>query len=106
MKRTKSPNLSMLALMLVILLGFSYLWQSAAQEGKLDYSEVRQLFVQEKVESYSVSDYTLTMKLRQPLNGRDTVQYELYDLDLFQDDLWQLIQQQEQKGLITRYDYL
>ena len=105
MKRTKSPNLSMLALMLVILLGFSYLWQSAAQEGKLDYSEVRQLFVQEKVESYSVSDYTLTMKLRQPLNGRDTVQYELYDLDLFQDDLWQLIQQQEQKGLITHYDY-
>ena len=95
----------MLALMLVILLGFSYLWQSAAQEGKLDYSEVRQLFIQEKVESYAVSDYTLTMKLRQPLNGRETVQYELYDLDLFQDDLWELIQQQEQKGLITQYDY-
>ncbi|MDY3282679.1 MAG: ATP-dependent zinc metalloprotease FtsH [Dysosmobacter sp.] len=91
--------------MLVILLGFSYLWQSAAQEGKLDYSEVRQLFIQEKVESYSVSDYTLTMKLRQPVNGRETVQYELYDLDLFQDDLWDLIQQQEQKGLITHYDY-
>ena len=105
MKRSKSSNLSMLLLMLVILMGFSYLWQSAAREGKLDYSEVRQLFIQEKVESYSVSDYTLTMKLRQPLNGRETVQYELYDLDLFQDDLWQLIQQQEQKGLITRYDY-
>ncbi|WP_442873621.1 ATP-dependent zinc metalloprotease FtsH [Dysosmobacter sp.] len=105
MKRSKTPNFSMVALMLVILLGFSYLWQSAAQEGKLDYSEVRQLFIQEKVESYSVSDYTLTMKLRQPVNGRETVQYELYDLDLFQDDLWDLIQQQEQKGLITHYDY-
>ena len=31
----------------------------------MDYSEVRQLFIQEKVEKFAVSDYTLTMELRE-----------------------------------------
>ncbi len=61
MKRGKTSNLSFLLLMLVILMGLSYLWQSASGEGKLTYSQVRQLFVQERVSAFTVSDNTLTM---------------------------------------------
>ena len=104
MKRGKSSNLSFLLLVMVIALGFSYLWQSAASGSRLTYSQVRQLFVEEKVQSFTVSDYTLTMKLRQPENGRDTVQYELYDLQMFQEDLGELIGEQEARGILTR-DY-
>ncbi|MCI6567511.1 MAG: ATP-dependent zinc metalloprotease FtsH [Dysosmobacter sp.] len=93
-------------LMLVILMGISYLWQSSANEGKITYSQVRQLFVQERVSAFTVSDNTLTMKLNQPMaDGRDTVRYELDDVQWFKDDLGELVVQQAQKGIITAYDY-
>ena len=106
MKRGKTSNLSFMLLMLVILMGISYLWQSSANEGKITYSQVRQLFVQERVSAFTVSDNTLTMKLNQPMaDGRDTVRYELDDVQWFKDDLGELVVQQAQKGIITAYDY-
>ena len=50
MKRGKLSNLSLMAMLLILFLGFTYLWQSTASEGKLTYSQVRQLFLQEKVD--------------------------------------------------------
>ena len=106
MKRGKTSNLSFMLLMLVILMGISYLWQSSANEGKITYSQVRQLFVQERVSAFTVSDNTLTMKLNQPMaDGRDTVRYELDDVQWFKEDLGELVVQQAQKGIITAYDY-
>ena len=105
MKRAKSSNFSVLLLLLVFALGFSYLWQSAAQEGRVSYSQVRQLFIQEKVKSFTVSDYTLTLTLRKPQDGRETVRYELYDLASFREDLGDLVEEQYEKGIITDYDY-
>ena len=106
MKRGKTSNLSFMLLMLVILMGISYLWQSSANEGKITYSQVRQLFVQERVSAFTVSDNTLTMRLNQPMaDGRDTVRYELDDVQWFKDDLGELVVQQAQKGIITAYDY-
>ena len=106
MKRGKTSNLSFMLLMLVILMGISYLWQSSANEGKITYSQVRQLFVQERVSAFTVSDNTLTMKLNQPMaDGRDTVRYELDDVQWFKEDLGELVEQQAQKGIITAYDY-
>ena len=106
MKRGKTSNLSFMLLILVILMGISYLWQSSANEGKITYSQVRQLFVQERVSAFTVSDNTLTMKLNQPMaDGRDTVRYELDDVQWFKDDLGELVVQQAQKGIITAYDY-
>ena len=67
---------------------------------------MRQLFVQERVSAFTVSDNTLTMKLNQPMaDGRDTVRYELDDVQWFKDDLGELVVQQAQKGIITAYDY-
>ena len=106
MKRGKTSNLSFMLLILVILMGISYLWQSSANEGKITYSQVRQLFVQERVSAFTVSDNTLTMKLNQPMaDGRDTVRYELDDVQWFKEDLGELVEQQAQKGIITAYDY-
>ena len=73
---------------------------------QLDYSQVRQLFLQEKVEQVDISsDYVLTMKLREELDGSDVVRYQLYDFQLFYDDLNDLVQEQYAKGVITSYDY-
>ena len=105
MKQGRASGLSSLLLALVIIMGLSYVWESKAREGMVDYSEVRQLFIQEKVEKFAVSDYTLTMELREAVDGRKTVRHELYDLEVFREDLGELVEQQYDKGLITEYDY-
>jgi len=104
-KRGKPSNLGMILLLAVIVLCMAWLWQNTDSTPKLDYSQVVQLFKQEKVESFTVSDYTLTMKLYTEVNGSKTATYNLYDLQLFRDDLGSLIQQQSAKGIIKSYDY-
>ena len=105
-KQYKRPNLSFALLALVILLCVSWLWQADMGSQQLDYSQVRQLFLQEKVEQVDISsDYVLTMKLRGEFNGSDVVRYQLYDFQLFYDDLNDLVQEQYAKGVITSYDY-
>ena len=105
-KQYKRSNLSFALLALVILLCVSWLWQADMGSQQLDYSQVRQLFLQEKVEQVDISsDYVLTMKLREELDGSDVVRYQLYDFQLFYDDLNDLVQEQYAKGVITSYDY-
>ncbi len=106
MQRGKTSNLSFLLLLLVIVAGASYLWQSSEAQEKLEYSEVYQLFEQEKVESFAISsNYVLTMNLSSKFRGQETVSYKLYDFDLFYDDFNELVQEQYAKGIITEYDY-
>ena len=106
MQRGRPSNLSFLLLLLVIVAGASYLWQSSEAQEKLEYSEVYQLFEQEKVESFSISSsYVLTMNLNTKFQGRETVSYKLYDFTLFYDDFNDLVQEQYAKGIIKDYDY-
>lgn len=105
MKQPRRLNIGVLLLLLIVALCCSYLWQSARKPESLDYSQVRQLFEQEKVERFTISDHTLSMNLRESVNGSKTATYDLYDFDLFYDDLNSLVQQQYAKGIIKSYDY-
>ena len=97
---------SMLFLGLVIVLCLSMLWQMDTREGKLEYSQVRQLLEQEKVEALRVAtDGTLTLTLREELNGSKQVSYKLYSFQLFYDDMNDLVLEQYHKGIIKSYDY-
>ena len=96
---------SMVFLAVVIILCMNMLWQMDTREGKLEYSQVRQLFEQEKVESLSVTtNGTLTMTLREEVNGSKTVTYKLYSFQLFYEDLNDLVLEQYHKGIIKSYD--
>ena len=106
MKNSRAANaVTFVFLAAVMLVCAVYLWRSSTAAEPLEYSEVVQLFKQEKVESFTVSDNTLTMKLRTEIRGSTTAVYELYDFDLFYDDLNALVQQQAEKGIITSYEY-
>lgn len=105
MKQSGKFNISVVMLALIVVLCFSYLWQSSRQQDKLDYSQVRQLFQQEKVERFTISDHTLNMELREKVDGSKTAAYDLYDFDLFYDDINPMVQQQYAKGIIKSYDY-
>ena len=67
----------------------------------ISYYELRQLFAQEKVEEFSITDTRLTAKLK---DGSQAV-CDLYDFDLFYDDMNGLVQQQAAAGIIKNYDY-
>ena len=106
MKNQRSANaITFIFLGVVMLLCAAYLWRSNSTVEPLQYSEVVQLFEQEQVKSFTVSDQTLTMKLRSEIRGSTTAVYELYDFDLFYDDLNDLVQQQRKSGVITTYEY-
>ena len=104
-KQNRASNLSFLMLGLVILLCLSWIWQMNAQSERMGFSQVEQLFRQEKVESFVIRDNTLLMQLRGEPEGRDTLSYELYDFDLFYDTLGELVEEQVAKGVLTSYDY-
>ena len=104
-KQQRSPNVSFLLLALIMVLCFSWISQLNAGE-QPEYSQVRQLFEQEKVESFSISeDYVLSMTLREEVNGSTTLSYQLYDFQLFYDDLNALVLEQADLGIITAYNY-
>ena len=95
----------MLALALMAALILSWVWQLNNATPEVDYSRVRQLFMQEKVMKFDVQDHTLTMRLREEIEGSSIVTYDLYDFDLFYNDLHELIEEQYAKGIIQNYNY-
>ena len=102
-----SNNFSFVFLVLIIVLCASWLWQTETRSTQLDYSQVRQLFIQEKVEHFTIdSNYNLTMTLREARDDSvKTLRYRLFDFQLFYDDLNELVQSQYAKGILTGYDY-
>ena len=108
-KQNRTTNLSVLLLLLVIVLCASYLLRMDNQVPQLEYSQIRQLFEQEKVESVTFPDeHTLELHLREKvksLGDTDTVRYRIYDFAIFYEDLNDLIVEQKAAGIITYYDY-
>lgn len=105
-KQRRTPNVSIFFLIVVLMMCVSLLWQMDSQTTRLQYSQVRQLFLQEKVETVDIdTDLTMTLTLREAVNGSKTVQYKLYSFQLFYDDLNDLVQQQYADGIIKDYDY-
>ena len=108
-KQNRTTNLSVLLLLLVIVLCASYLLRMDNQVPQLEYSQIRQLFEQEKVESVTFPDeHTLELHLREKvksLGDTDNVRYRIYDFAIFYEDLNDLIVEQKAAGIITSYDY-
>ena len=104
-KKHRSSNFSFLFLALIILLCMNLLTRMD-QKPTPDYSEIRQMFEQEKVESFEFTDRTtLILNLRNAEEGEEALAYEIYSFELFYEDLNDLVQEQKAKGVITSYNY-
>ena len=79
----------------------AYVVSTMRTAGDITYSELRQYFLEEKVQEFSISDTRITAKLK----GGSTVTSDLYDFDLFYQDLNELVQKQYDSGIITAYNY-
>ena len=103
--RERASSLGVVLLLAIMALAASWLLQNNADMPQVDYAQARQLFVQEKVQRFTVRGNTLTLELREELKGSKTVSHELYDFQLFQDDLMPLVLAQSDKGIIEDYDF-
>jgi cell division protease FtsH len=98
-KRRFNGGSVVLLLLLSVLL---YLVLTGMQKtDDISYAKMRQLFEQEQVKEFAISDTRLTAKLV----GDKTATCDLYDFDLFYEDLNDLVVQQKAAGIITDYDY-
>ena len=79
----------------------AYVVSAMRTAGDIPYSELRQYFLEEKVQEFSISDTRITAKLK----GGSTVTSDLYDFDLFYQDLNELVQEQYDSGIMTAYNY-
>ena len=74
---------------------------------KMTYSEVKDLFTSEKVQSfvYDGTSNELTMKVRDASakDGTKEVKYSMYSFSLFYEDLGDTIEQQYKNGIIKEY---
>ena len=90
-----------LVFLILCLLVVMYLARTMSRQGDISYSDMRQLFVEEKVQSFVISDTRLTATLK----DQTTATCRLHDVQLFFDDLNDLVVDQYEKGIITQYDY-
>ena len=97
-RRFNFRGIILLVLGLVLLLTLA---GNMRRSNGITYGEMRELFVQEKVESFSIIDHTLTATLK----DESTAVCYLYSFDLFYDDLNDLVVEQHDAGIITSYNY-
>ena len=99
----KKRRISFGGILLLLLLGavIYFLVRSARNADAVSYAKLRQLFEQEQVTEFNVSDTLLTAKLKD--GSRATC--DLYDFATFYEDLNDLVVQQKAAGIITDYNY-
>ena len=105
-KRRKSFDIGFYVLVLLALVLAYYALYGVNNGASITYAEAKQYFLQERVETFQVSGNTLTMNVRDSSvsSGRLTVRCELYSVELFDNDLGELIDQQYRDGIILDYD--
>jgi len=101
----KPRDVGFYVLIFIVLLATIYMLVSSNDADKLSYSEVRDLFAQEKVDSFTIEGDTLILHLREPVENRTTVTYDLYSFSVFYEDFHEIVDEQYAKGIITNYDY-
>ena len=94
-------NFRPLIFLVLCLLVVMYLARTMSRQNDITYGEMRQLFVQEKVQSFAINDTRLTATLK----DQTTATCHIHDFALFYDDLNDLVVEQYEKGIITAYDY-
>ena len=105
-RRGKRRNqIGWVLLIIGILAAVYFLYTNSNQPQEINYSEVVAQFQQENVRSFKVTGTKLVMNLYQNYNGESYMIYDLYDVQMFREDLGNLIASQKNRGIITAYDY-
>ena len=81
--------------------------KDTAPDSVESYSELADLFTQEKVQSFTTEGNKIILEVRtgDAEKPTDEKSYDLYSFSVFYEDFHDLIWQQHQKGILKEYDY-
>ena len=106
-KRNRTRDIGFYVLIFVLIACTVYMLTTSKDTDKMTYSEVKDLFTNEKVQSfvYDGTSNELTMKVRDASakDGTKEVKYSMYSFSLFYEDLGDTIEQQYKDGIIKEY---
>ena len=77
-----------------------------SERDRLTYSEVVELFRNEQVKEFSVSDGRIDLELHNPYKGKTAVYGAVADVDRFRAEMWETIQTQSASGVLEKYDFI
>ncbi len=107
MKSRITPrDLGFLALIALLLAGSLMLLRAMDAPPEPSSADVRAILEQQQAQEVTVKDNRLTMKLKTPWNGQDTVTAQLYSAELFYDEYNDLLVEQKRAGILTDYNFL
>ena len=105
MKKRKS--FSIIIYIAVLVIAFSWIMTLFGGMGNdLSYSQIVSLFKDEQVRSFTVDGNEIHIVLRNPYNGKTELVAQIADPEGFRQDMWSLLQEQSDKGLIEKYDFI
>ncbi len=101
-KQTRRPHLGLYFMAIIVLLLAYYFFYESTAAPSVTYAQVEELFHREQVESYYVQDgEDLYLNLR---DGTQ-VRHQLGSVELFREELGELIRDQKTRGVLVDYDY-
>ena len=105
--KNQKGNLAFILLILLIIGVAAWVLSSASPYGEeYVYSDIHDLFAEEKVKSLVLSDNTLTLELKAPEeNGGTTLVYNIASFSVFYEDFNDIVVEQYKNGILESYDY-
>ena len=93
--------------LLVLLAVFSWALNALGPKtNTIPYSQLVELFQNEQVSQFWVEGNSITLMLRTPMNGKNTITSGLADPEGFRSQMQSLFDQQTKSGVLTAYDFL
>ena len=105
MKNIKLINV--LVYVLIIAMAFGVIWMIFGNStDKVPYSQVLTLFEEEQVKSFRVENGILSMELHKPYKNKDSLDVQIADVEVFRQDVKELLQTQTASGVLESYDFV
>ena len=93
--------------LLVLLAVFSWALNALGPKtNTVPYSQLVELFQNEQVSQFWVEGNSITLMLRTPINGKNTITSGLADPEGFRSQMQSLFDRQTKSGVLTAYDFL
>ena len=93
-KKNRRFDIGFYILIAIVVLAVIFMLMSGDEPEGMKYSDMRHLFEQEKVESFTIEGTTLTMRLREPYEGALVAVCDLYSFGVFYEGMNELVEQQ------------
>ena len=106
--RNRARDLGFYVLLIAILIAVIFTMTEETQPDELEnYSDLVDLFTDEKVQSFTTEGDTILLKIRtdDELKPTEEKSYDLYSFGVFYEDFHELIMKQYKSGVLESYDY-